>query len=1277
MVDSACNAICVPSGDPCIVKYLDHDIRTVRHLGGECTARACLVRTPLGLFHALAGPGFQRLLPQFLFARDGHFIWDDRGPRGVYRGNVLDIDLVANIPRLADKDYSKFSPKNNSPSPSSSIAGTTGENHSYLSTISPYTHTNENFSYHAHENDTQKKLKFLLSHDFISEGIDSFLDGKRQICFNENHLHLLNQVMAIQVNGKSLREFLQAHHGYGVSPRLVMRKRQGKMNGPHSTKPHVKLQEAISQCTLVRVSISAESISIGAWHDTHNDDKDTLHIFFAPTANARWGEVEAFDYCYHEDEVDFKAYTVNAAYKSTLDNASQQLAKLIEEDENDERVGTWKTLDHEFCEKHDHDRFDHKCVDCVRAGLRSRQHRRSKGKVKVGKMNVDIALYSKSGPYVLTGVATSAEGATIIVCEPITKRDTGSIKRGLSSLINQFQYRWNCGIISRIMSDRERGVIACTDHMLDSGINMTFTQGADPASNGRAESSVNLVSLAARIRLKDFQEPVKKKLWPAAMVHSANSISYRNSVTKPENFELLPFGARCEVRWPPAQKLGKVVPRTFYGLYLHPSVQTPKGHLVLRLDADEVVREVRIGVTMVAHPEDQSDKNKLVKFARGKHKIPAERHVRNAKEDEQISGTLDKNNNEIDDEPKVRRSERIKNLKQNSNSNKISGNKITDASAFAVDVDEYNQMCSEVQEQVLGRNEVYHASAIDFGDLELVDLPDELIAHVTRLCKREEHFTQKGREATEKELNSVLANEVLGVPVEESDVPVGSEIGSLASILSEKDVETTSPEFKSRIIYLGDRPSVKVGEGKTRKMDKSEEGDMWAASLADHTSVRALLSWSLTRRVKTWSCDLKSAYLQAPSKGKRTFCRLPRTIRDCLPEHLRGIGMRKPLWPLDKALYGRIRSGRDWADLLEGTLQKHGYQRSTSSRGLFFNKSLGVALCVYVDDIIFAGDAVQAKDFFSTLEKSLKLKTNKDGSVYQECSRFLGVEYERKESECANFDELHISMHGYISKMIADYERDRNVQIRARNTLPEEPTPGQGTSDRSRKIVGSLLWLARCMRPDLCRLVNVLASNITKWSPEFEDFERALLGYILQTQDEKLVMKIHKDDSGKDLSFKVHSDANLQAPRSYSGCFSFLESQRGSFLPIGWISRKQALAVTSSAAAEFIALSLSTEHSLPLCDTLTEIGVIARGTVPKVFCDNQAVLLGVGRSFSSYDRTIAKATALRMCQCSDLASLGEVVYSYIDTDSNRADGLTKVLRGGWRYKHARALFGLV
>ena len=322
----------------------------------------------------------------------------------------------------------------------------------------------------------------------------------------------------------------------------------------------------------------------------------------------------------------------------------------------------------------------------------------------------------------------------------------------------------------------------------------------------------------------------------------------------------------------------------------------------------------------------------------------------------------------------------------------------------------------------------------------------------------------------------------------------------------------------------------------------------------------------------------------------------------------------------------------------------------------------GIMLSIYVDDLVIATTKEKARAFFNELKKHVKLKTTTDDSEgWSETSRFLGMHYEQIKQ--GDFRIFRVSMPGYARKVVSDYESKYETTISPRKCLSNPPSIGPVSvmGEAFREQVGALLWLTRCFRPDLAKSVSILGEAVTKWTQEHTKFLENILGVVLCTADYYMEMKFNVND--KELLFDVHSDANLAAPRSTSGYFFVLVGEHGSKIPLAWRSAKQQVTCTSTAGSEYIAASNAAGNAMTVFRTLQQVNLCNES--PKIFIDNQCVLLGITRGWSSFDAVVdaallKKTEVLLLCQLNDLHSSGVAKFEYINSNENLADSLTKI-----------------
>ena len=292
-------------------------------------------------------------------------------------------------------------------------------------------------------------------------------------------------------------------------------------------------------------------------------------------------------------------------------------------------------------------------------------------------------------------------------------------------------------------------------------------------------------------------------------------------------------------------------------------------------------------------------------------------------------------------------------------------------------------------ENMIFQNQIIHQQDWMFDHLH--EDEDIFITLLSRLATGSEKMLPDAIEATKDELKKVFDKTgTIGEPVEEDSLPIGTEITDLGNILTLKDIET-NPEWKARVIYRGDKPRVVIGKdpntGRNIYKPVAENQDCWSCTTADHSAVRLVLAFALLKNCDTYTCDLQSAYLQAEAGGRDSFVKIRSPdMLAALPEEMKKLAkdLRNPIFRLRKALYGRTRSGYDWAEKLKIVLEEMDFQRCSTLSGLFCrkltkdNKSVvDSVIAFYVDDCIVCITTDKVDQFFKELALKLSIKTAK------------------------------------------------------------------------------------------------------------------------------------------------------------------------------------------------------------------------------------------------------------------------------------------------------------
>lgn len=199
-----------------------------------------------------------------------------------------------------------------------------------------------------------------------------------------------------------------------------------------------------------------------------------------------------------------------------------------------------------------------------------------------------------------------------------------------------------------------------------------------------------------------------------------------------------------------------------------------------------------------------------------------------------------------------------------------------------------------------------------------------------------------------------------------------------------------------------------------------------------------------------------------------------------------------------------------------------------------------------------------------------------------------------------------------------------------------------------REVIGQLLYLATCTRPDVYHAVMLLSQFSNNYSHEHWDQLLHVVKYLSTTRNEGIFLR------PGDFTMKTYTDSdwggNLDSRRSTSGIVIML----GSGL-VFWKSKIQKTVAHSTMEAEFKALATAVSFALWVKDFINEL---VSNHLKKIdfYCDNQGCILALqGRNYKGRSKhneihfNIVKERIERNC----------IKIHYIESDFNVSDMFTK------------------
>jgi len=430
------------------------------------------------------------------------------------------------------------------------------------------------------------------------------------------------------------------------------------------------------------------------------------------------------------------------------------------------------------------------------------------------------------------------------------------------------------------------------------------------------------------------------------------------------------------------------------------------------------------------------------------------------------------------------------------------------------------------------------------------------------------------------------------------------------------------------------------------------------------TTLRFLLSYATANDLEIKQLDVATAFLNGELE-EEVYVKIPPGLEEQYPNKC---------FFLKKAIYGLKQAPRVWWDNLSSTLTSNFFTPSYSDTCLFYRqgKHGRVLMLIYVDDILCVGHAEDVKDALSIITEKY------DCSEVSDARSFLGMAITRDRTS----GTISLSQPTYIDEVAKKFKFDLNATYHQTIPIPDckaediDGGPPLPPDNEYASLVGSLLYLANCTRPDMSFAVNTLARHLRNPGEKHMGLAKQLLRYALTKKNHCLVYgKPTSPENSVTIVGYCDSDyANFTLPtpgekltrRSVTG-FVFLANGT----PISWQSKKQVTVSRSSDEAEYQAMATAASQALWLRKLLAEIEKPARTL--RMWCDNTAALTHV-HTPGSINKT--KHVDVQYQFVLDRQTRCDLDFQYIASADNLADIFTKGLTKVPFQKLSKKLFGL-
>ena len=484
---------------------------------------------------------------------------------------------------------------------------------------------------------------------------------------------------------------------------------------------------------------------------------------------------------------------------------------------------------------------------------------------------------------------------------------------------------------------------------------------------------------------------------------------------------------------------------------------------------------------------------------------------------------------------------------------------------------------------------------------------------------------EQWRQAMDDEMTSLLANQTWVL----EELPGGASAIPVKWVYKIKTAANGSVErYKARLVAKG----FKQREG----IDFEEV----FAPVSKYATLRTLLAMAAAEDLELHQLDIKTAFLNGDIE-EDIYLQQP-------PGYEEGPG--NLACHLRRALYGLRQAPRQWHARLKPELELCGFTESEADPGLFVHhsKESTVYLLVYVDDIL-----IVAKDLPAVAWAKEKIMTTFEARDLGEAKLYLGMTIERdRRTRTIKLGQERMTTQ-LVSKYGLENARSKSVPLATSIKLnKDEGEPLDTNKYAYNQLIGSLMYLAVCTRPDVAHAVGALAKYLATPTTVHWSVATDVLRYLAGTKDYGITFggghSIMPEPMGYcDADFAGDVDTR----RSTTGYIFLLNGGA-----ISWSSRRQQTVAASTTEAEYMAAAAATKEALWLRKLLFDLR--KSGNTITIKADNQGAIKLLKNPITSMR---SKHIDVIYHFARERVKRKEVCFEYVKTEHMIADILTKAI----------------
>lgn len=474
--------------------------------------------------------------------------------------------------------------------------------------------------------------------------------------------------------------------------------------------------------------------------------------------------------------------------------------------------------------------------------------------------------------------------------------------------------------------------------------------------------------------------------------------------------------------------------------------------------------------------------------------------------------------------------------------------------------------------------------------------------------------------AMDEEMASLLSNKTWTL----MEPPRGANtIDSMWVYKLKRDAAGNVERYKARLVVKGYRQREGI------------DYDEVFAPVSKYSTLRTVLSIAASLDLDLHQLDIKTAFLNGIIE-EDVYVSPP-------PGYT--LGPSTHVCKLDKALYGLKQAPRAWHTTLSAELAKLGFIESQADAGLFIstNPSQPAYLVTYVDDILIATPKSTA-----VLPIKRGLMAAFDAHDLGPCSFFLGMDVIRDRPS----NTIKLAQARNIKDLLSKYNMDNAKPVSTPSSPSIKLCKDDGellntTAYPYAPLIGSLMYLSICTRPDIAQAVGALARYMSCPTIAHWTAAKTVVRYLAGTPN--LGITFGPDNPGLQAFCDADFAGDIDSRRSTSAYVFILNGGA-----ISWSAKLQPTVAASTTEAEYIASASAIREALWLRKLFQDLDLDIDNILIKG--DNQAALKLLKNPIVS---TRSKHIDVIHHFARERMARNEVSFEYIPTASMVADALTK------------------